>query len=93
MRGDVGFHGLLYDREPLDFWSVGRVTLLGDAAHAMLPHRGQGAGQSIEDAAFLACCLQQATRETIPQWLQFYEEGVITFLAPLSPLSDRGKWG
>jgi 2-polyprenyl-6-methoxyphenol hydroxylase-like FAD-dependent oxidoreductase len=41
----------LYDREPLDFWGVGRVTLLGDAAHAMLPHQGQGAGQSIEDAA------------------------------------------
>lgn len=64
----------LYDREPLDFWSVGRVTLVGDAAHAMLPHQGQGAGQSIEDARFLALSLQQATRETIPQWLKFYEE-------------------
>jgi salicylate hydroxylase len=64
----------LYDREPLDFWGVGRVTLLGDAAHAMLPHQGQGAGQSIEDAAFLTRCLQQATQETLPQWLRFYEE-------------------
>jgi salicylate hydroxylase len=64
----------LYDREHLDFWGVGRVTLLGDAAHAMLPHQGQGAGQSIEDAAFLARCLQRATQETLPQWLRFYEE-------------------
>jgi len=71
---DTTLRWALYDREPLDFWGVGRVTLLGDAAHAMLPHQGQGAGQSIEDAAFLARCLQQATHETIPQWLRFYEE-------------------
>jgi salicylate hydroxylase len=63
----------LYDREPLDYWSVGRVTLLGDAAHAMLPHQGQGAGQSIEDAMILAHCLQESTGENISAWLKFYE--------------------
>ncbi len=64
----------LYDREPLPFWSSGHITLLGDAAHAMLPNQGQGAGQGIEDAAFLAHCLHQATSETIPHWLTFYEQ-------------------
>jgi salicylate hydroxylase len=44
----------LFASRPLGRWSRGRVTLLGDAAHAMLPHYGQGANQSIEDAAVLA---------------------------------------
>jgi salicylate hydroxylase len=47
----------LYDRDPLPRWSVGRVTLMGDAAHPMLPYMAQGAVQSIEDAAVLAKCL------------------------------------
>jgi salicylate hydroxylase len=41
-------------RQPLPRWSRGRVTLLGDAAHPMLPFLGQGAAQAFEDAAVLA---------------------------------------
>jgi 2-polyprenyl-6-methoxyphenol hydroxylase-like FAD-dependent oxidoreductase len=44
----------LFARRPLARWSRGPVVLLGDAAHAMLPHQGQGASQTIEDAAVLA---------------------------------------
>ncbi len=44
----------LYDRDPLEKWSVGRATLLGDSAHAMLPYLGQGAAMAIEDACVLA---------------------------------------
>jgi hypothetical protein len=44
----------LFARRPLASWSRGHVVLLGDAAHAMLPHLGQGANQAIEDAAALA---------------------------------------
>ena len=47
----------LYDREPLPDWRIGRVVLLGDAAHAMMPFYAQGAAQSIEDAYVLAGCL------------------------------------
>lgn len=50
-------HWTLYDREPLPRWSTGRTTLLGDAAHPMLPHHGQGASQAIEDAVALAALL------------------------------------
>ena len=50
----------LYDRDPLPRWTVGRVTLMGDAAHPMLPYMAQGAVQSIEDAAVLAKCLEHA---------------------------------
>lgn len=47
----------LFHRPPLQRWSKGRITLMGDAAHAMVPHHGQGANQSIEDAVVLADCL------------------------------------
>lgn len=50
----------LHDFPPLQRWSAGRVVLLGDAAHAMLPHQGQGANQAIEDAVTLAHCLATA---------------------------------
>ena len=52
----------LYDRDPLTRWSVGRVALMGDAAHPMLPYMAQGAVQSIEDAAVLAGCLRDVAR-------------------------------
>jgi len=47
----------LYDRRPLRRWSDGRVALLGDAAHPMLPNLGQGACQAIADAVALAHAL------------------------------------
>lgn len=50
----------LYDRAPLERWSTARTTLLGDAAHPMLPHHGQGANQAIEDGVALAICLDEA---------------------------------
>ncbi len=54
------FRMALYDREPLPTWHKGRVVLMGDAAHAMLPFHAQGAAQSIEDAYVLAACLADA---------------------------------
>lgn len=51
----------LQDREPLALWGRGRVTLLGDAAHPMLPHHGQGANQAVEDGVALAHCLARAS--------------------------------
>ena len=63
----------LYDRTPLETWSAGRVTLLGDAAHAMLPFYGQGAAQAVEDATALADCLGGADASTAPAALLRYE--------------------
>jgi len=54
----------LYDLDPLPRWGSGRVTLLGDAAHAMLPFLAQGAAQAIEDAASLAGELNRASSVT-----------------------------
>jgi salicylate hydroxylase len=54
---DETFVWALFDRAPLERWSAGRVILLGDACHAMLPFMAQGAAQAIEDGATLAACL------------------------------------
>jgi len=51
---------VLCDREPIQEWSKGRVTLLGDAAHPMLQYLAQGAGMSLEDSLCLARCLEEA---------------------------------
>ena len=64
----------LYDREPLARWTSGRLTLLGDAAHPMLPHAGQGANQAIEDGVALATLLSRADRTSAPRALQIYEQ-------------------
>jgi len=65
----------LYDREPLPTWSRGRITLLGDAAHAMLPHLGQGANQAVEDGIALAAFLRDvdADGDGVEPALQAYE--------------------
>jgi salicylate hydroxylase len=67
------FRWALYDREPLPTWTCGRLTLLGDAAHPMLPHLGQGANQSIEDGMALATIFAQTHRDEVPAALQAYE--------------------
>ena len=67
------FRWALYDREPLPAWTKGRLTLLGDAAHPMLPHLGQGANQSIEDGMALATILERVDRTSAPAALVAYE--------------------
>jgi salicylate hydroxylase len=67
------FRWALYDREPLPIWTKGRLTLLGDAAHPMLPHLGQGANQSIEDGMALATILSKVDREKVSPALHAYE--------------------
>jgi 2-polyprenyl-6-methoxyphenol hydroxylase-like FAD-dependent oxidoreductase len=65
----------LSDRVPLDHWGRGPKTLLGDAAHPMTPNMGQGAGQSIEDAAFLAHAFSlRASGESPSLILRAYEQ-------------------
>lgn len=64
--------GMVY-RMSLGRWSKGRVTLLGDAAHALVPHHGQGANQSVEDAVVLADCIAAAGSPSIAETFERYE--------------------
>jgi salicylate hydroxylase len=63
----------LYDRKPLSRWTTDRIALLGDAAHPMTPHLGQGANMSLEDAVALATVLADASDTDIPRRLALYE--------------------
>ncbi|EIN14739.1 FAD/NAD(P)-binding domain-containing protein [Punctularia strigosozonata HHB-11173 SS5] len=65
----------LHELVPLKQWTVDRITLLGDAAHAALPNNGAGAGQAIEDVYVLASLLSdpRCTETTLPEFLLAYE--------------------
>ena len=67
MRLDV-----LWQRDPLAAWGRGPITLLGDAAHPLLPHTGQGAAQALEDAVALGLALGGTA--TVTEALRRYEQ-------------------
>jgi salicylate hydroxylase len=72
--GGSGFQWAMYDRTPLTRWSDRRLTLLGDAAHPMLPHLGQVANQALEDAVTLGTLLGACPDpEGVPLALTLYE--------------------
>jgi 2-polyprenyl-6-methoxyphenol hydroxylase-like FAD-dependent oxidoreductase len=77
----------IYDRPPLAWWSVGRATLLGDAAHPMTPDLAQGAAQAIEDALVLADCL--SGRDDPVTALRDYEGRRIPRTAAVAALAHR----
>lgn len=70
---DSSFITGMYYRDPVDRWTTGRITLLGDAAHAMVPFLAQGACQSIEDAWTLAATLARPGNAGASERLQEYE--------------------
>ena len=70
-RAETVFKWGLFDRDPMPSWSSGRITLLGDAAHPMLPFMAQGAAMAIEDGYVLARAL--ARHSEIPRALAEYE--------------------
>jgi 6-hydroxynicotinate 3-monooxygenase len=63
----------LVDRDSLDRWTDGNVTLLGDACHPMTPYMAQGAAMAMEDAAVLSRCLDGLDRDGVPDALRRFE--------------------
>lgn len=91
---DETFIWALFDRAPLARWSAGRVTLLGDACHAMLPFFAQGAAQAIEDGATLASCLAPCLSSPGPDVaaaLRRYETVRIPRATRLQAISSENK--
>jgi salicylate hydroxylase len=87
---DETYKWALFDRSPLQSWSAGRVTLLGDACHPMLPFMGQGAAQAIEDGATLTSCLLKFLND-IPAALHLYEQLRLPRASRLQGLSATNK--
>src|SRR5262249_4043419 len=86
---DETYKWALFDRAPLPRWSAGRVTLLGDACHPMLPFMGQGAAQAIEDGATLTACLRKPG--DAPTALQLYEKLRLPRASRLQNMSQNNK--
>jgi 2-polyprenyl-6-methoxyphenol hydroxylase-like FAD-dependent oxidoreductase len=86
---DETYKWALFDRAPLPRWSVGRVTLLDDACHPMLPFMGQGAAQAIEDAATLTTCLDKL--DDAPAALKLYETLRLPRASRLQSMSQTNK--
>jgi 2-polyprenyl-6-methoxyphenol hydroxylase-like FAD-dependent oxidoreductase len=72
-RSGTFLRGAVFVRRPLEHWSSGRVTLLGDAAHAMEPFQAQGAAQAIEDAYVLGELLDGVEAGEVEEALAAYE--------------------
>ena len=83
---------VLCDREPVRHWSRGRVTLLGDACHPMLPFMAQGAGMAIEDAVVLGRALTGVDLPGVPQALQAYEQARRERTARIQIGSRGNQW-
>lgn len=83
----------LVDREPMERWGEGNVTLLGDACHPMTPYMAQGAAMAIEDAAVLARCLKGVERAGIAAALRRYETNRQERTARMQLTSRQNAWG
>ncbi|MGW1709650.1 FAD-dependent monooxygenase [Streptomyces sp. NPDC002206] len=70
----------VYDIDPVDTWHSDSVVLVGDAAHSMLHHQGQGANSAIEDAGALADALRQSDS---------LKEGLVLYQATRKPVTDK----
>jgi salicylate hydroxylase len=68
---DIPYKWALFARPPMPAWTRGRVTLMGDACHSMLPMMAQGAVMALEDGLVLARCVEKYGVD--PSALQHYE--------------------
>lgn len=82
----------LHVRDPMERWSVDRVTLLGDAAHPMVPFMAQGACMAIEDAVVLARALEGREPAEIADALRRYERARIPRTAEIQRASLANEW-
>ena len=82
----------LYERDPMPSWSAGRMALLGDAAHPMLPFMAQGAGMAIEDAVVLARHLEGVAAADLAAALRCYERARIQRTSQIQLGSRGNNW-
>ncbi len=88
IEADALYRWGLFIRTPLERWVKGRVAVLGDAAHPMLPYMGQGASSAIEDGVVLGRCFAQVDDPLVA--LALYEQARVQRCALLQSESNLG---
>jgi len=84
---DETFIWAVLDRPPIARWSYGRITMLGDSCHPMIPFMGQGGAQAIEDAAAITACLLKCG-DDVEAALKLYE----TLRLPRASRVQNASW-
>jgi 6-hydroxynicotinate 3-monooxygenase len=82
----------IVDRNSLERWADGKVTLLGDSCHPMTPYMAQGAAMAIEDAAVLSRCLEGIEREGIPDAFRRFETTRRERTSRVQDTSRKNTW-
>jgi 6-hydroxynicotinate 3-monooxygenase len=82
----------IVDRDALERWAEGNVTLLGDACHPMTPYMAQGAAMAIEDAAVLSRCLDGVAREGVADAFRRFETTRRERTTRVQDTSRRNTW-
>jgi 6-hydroxynicotinate 3-monooxygenase len=82
----------IVDRNSLDRWAEGNVTLLGDASHPMTPYMAQGAAMAIEDAAVLSRCLDGVGRDGVADAFRRFEATRKERTARIQQTSRANTW-
>jgi len=82
----------IVDRNSLERWTEGYVTLLGDASHPMTPYMAQGAAMAIEDAAVLSRCLEGVERDGVPNAFRRFEASRKDRTARIQQTSRANTW-
>jgi 6-hydroxynicotinate 3-monooxygenase len=82
----------VFDREPVDRWSGGRIVLLGDACHPLRPYMAAGAAMAIEDAAVLARCIAEFGSDDAAESFAWYEANRMPRVAKVQHISLANTW-
>jgi 6-hydroxynicotinate 3-monooxygenase len=82
----------VFDREPVDIWSGGRIVLLGDACHPLRPYMAAGAAMAIEDAAILARCIAAFGQDGTEQSFAWYEANRKPRVGEVQRISLANTW-
>jgi 6-hydroxynicotinate 3-monooxygenase len=82
----------VFDREPVDIWSGGRIVLLGDACHPLRPYMAAGAAMAIEDAAILARCIAAFGQDGTEESFAWYEANRKPRVGEVQRISLANTW-
>lgn len=82
----------IFDREPVECWSRGRLVLLGDASHPLRPYMASGAAMAIEDGAVLARCIAERGSNEPTDAFAWYVANRMPRIRKVHRISEANTW-